>query len=246
VAQQQSDNQQEPQAYQASNNRATVLPLSTPYAGTNSVTSPAAKEVGEEELELGSDTEDELGVEEGTEDLELPELGDLPEDPEEDGEDDFTEGSPRFEQFRGDFEKAFGLPMEEARDLVQSLKQDAVKREINEQKYELSSAWDVPVTEVDRRLAVVAKMWAKLPADKQQAYDSTKGAQVLYARYEQQQSKKGTTRATQTTTKKGTPNSSGKNGYTFTQKQIDSMDAQTYSQNADAIMVAYAQGRVKR
>ena len=42
----------------------------------------------------------------------LPELDDLPEDPEEgDGEDDFVEGSPRFEQFRSDFTKAFGLPL---------------------------------------------------------------------------------------------------------------------------------------
>jgi len=105
--------------------------------------------------------------------------------------------------------------------------------------------WDVPVTEVDRRLAIVAKMWAKLPADKKQAYDSTKGAQVLYTRYEQQQSKKGSIKGTQTTTKGSGMKSTNKSGYVFTQRQIDSMDAATYSQNADANMVAYAQGKVK-
>lgn len=177
---------------------------------------------------------------------ELPELDldGLPEDPEEEGEDDFVEGSPRFEQFRNDFTKAFGLPLEEARDLVQGLQQESIKRSLNEQKYELSATWDVPVTEVERRLAVVKTMWDKLPRDKQQAYDSTKGAQVLYARYEQQQQRKGSTKATKTSTKGSSGASTSK--YWYSEQQINSMDAATYAQNANRIMVAYAQGRVKR
>ena len=219
--------------YQATSNRATVV--------TPSLTPANQEDLTDEELE-GED----LIVDESDE--ELPDLGDLPEDPEEgEGEEDeFEEGSPRFEQFKSDFQKAFGLPMEEARELVQSLKQDSIKREINEQKYELSAAWEVPVTEVDKRLAIVAKMWEKLPADKKQAYDSTKGAQVLYSRYEQQLNKKGATKASQTSTKAGKAPTTGKSRYAFTQQQIDAMDAATYSQNADAIMLAYAQGRVKR
>lgn len=176
----------------------------------------------------------------------LPELDDLPEDPEEgDGEDDFVEGSPRFEQFRSDFTKAFGLPLEEARDLVQGLQQESAKRSLNEQKYELSAAWDVPVTEVDKRLMIVKTLWDKLPRDKQQAYDSTKGAQALYARYEQQQQRKASTKGAAGT--KSTNLAGGTTSkYWYSESQINSMDAATYAQNANRIMVAYAQGRVKR
>lgn len=218
--------------YQASSNRATVV--------VPNLTPAKTEEVLPDELT----EEEDLGEEDTTD--ELPELDDLPEDPDSEDDDEFVEGSPRFEQFKSDFQKALGLPLDEARDLVQSLKQDAIKREINEQKYELSATWDVPVTEVDRRLAIVAKMWEKLPADKKQAYDSTKGAQVLYTRYEQQQNKKGTAKGTQSTVKGSGKQSANKSGYSFTQQQIDAMDAATYSQNADAIMVAYAQGKVKR
>lgn len=179
--------------------------------------------------------------------LDLSILNELPEDPEAEPEDDFSEGSPRFEQFKSDFNKAFGLPMEEARELVQSLKADSVKRQINEQKYELSAAWDVPVTVVDERLAIVANMWKKLPADKQQAYDSTKGAQALYAAYEQQQQRKLSAKgATKGTSKSGLAVGNTSSKYLYTQRQIDSMDAATYSREAQNIMVAYAQGRVKR
>lgn len=218
--------------YQATSNRATVVvPTITP-AKTEDLTDELTEEVDE-------------GEEDGVVD-DLPDLGDLPEDPEEGEDEEFVEGSPRFEQFKSDFQKALGLPLDEARNLVQSLKEDSIKREVNEQKYELSASWDVPVTEVDRRLAIVAKMWNKLPADRKQAYDSTKGAQVLYTRYEQQQNKKGATKGTQSSVKGSGKQAANKSGYSFTQQQIDNMDAQTYSQNANAIMVAYAQGKVKR
>lgn len=217
--------------YQATSNRATVVVPNITAAKTEDLTDELTEEVDE-------------GEEDGLD--ELPELGDLPEDPEEGEDDEFVEGSPRFEQFKSDFQKALGLPLDEARNLVQSLKEDSIKRELNEQKYELSATWDVPVTEVDRRLAIVAKMWEKLPADKKQAYDSTKGAQVLYTRYEQQQNKKGVTKGAQSSVKGSGKQAANKSGYSFTQQQIDNMDAPTYSQNADAIMVAYAQGKVKR
>ena len=87
-------------------------------------------------------------------------------------------------------------------------------------------------------------MWDKLPRDKQQAYDTTKGAQALYARYEQQQQRKGTTKASKTSTKGSSGGSTSK--YWYSESQINAMDAATYSQNANRIMVAYAQGRVKR
>lgn len=177
----------------------------------------------------------------------LPDLEDLPEDPEEeDEEDDFVEGSKRFEQFRSDFTKAFGLPLEEARDLVQGLQAESTKRAINEQKYELSASWDVPVTEVDKRLMIVKTMWDKLPADKQQAYDSTKGAQALYARYEQSQQRKSTAKGTSSAKGKGLAGATTQSKYWYTEKQINAMDAATYSGNADRILMAYAQGRVKR
>lgn len=179
------------------------------------------------------------------EDDELPELDELPEDPEEEEEDDFVEGSPRFEQFRNDFTKAFGLPLEEARDLVQGLKEESVKRAVNEQKYELSAAWDVPVTEVERRLMIVKTLWDKLPPDKQQAYDSPKGAQVLYAKYSEKNTRKAATSTASTSTAK-TKTTGTASKYWYTESQIESMDDATYKSQADRIMVAYAQGKVRK
>ena len=175
----------------------------------------------------------------------LPDLGDLPEDPEEGEDDEFSEGSPRFEQFRSDFTKAFGLPMEEARDLVQQLKAESDNRVINEQKYELSAAWNVSVTEVEKRVAAIKPMWDKLTKEQQLAYDSPKGAQVLYARLEQQRQRKSTAKGGTTAKGKGLAGAT-KSGYMFTEAQINQMDAATYSANADRILLAYAQGKVKR
>jgi hypothetical protein len=204
-----------------------------------------------EDLSTLLDEDDELNLptanSDDSEDLEdLPELDELPEDPEEDEEDDFVEGSPRFEQFRSEFTKAFGLPLEEARDLVQGLQHESAKRSLNEQKYELSAAWDVPVTEVDKRLAIVKTLWDKLPRDKQQAYDTTKGAQALYAKYVQSQQRKSSTKGAGGT--KGSSLAGGKSSskYWYSESQINAMDAATYAQNSNRIMVAYAQGRVKR
>jgi hypothetical protein len=178
---------------------------------------------------------------------ELPELDELPEDPEtEVDEDDFVEGSPRFEQFRTDFTKAFGLPLEEARDLVQGLKEESVKRVVNEQKYELSAVWDVPVTEVERRLMIVKTMWDKLPPDKQQAYDSPKGAQVLYAKYEEKNTRKSATKTHTSTSTANSQKGSTASKYWYTESQINAMDDATYKQHNERIMVAYAQGRVRK
>jgi hypothetical protein len=192
----------------------------------------------------GTDYSEEEEEELVTTEDDLPELDELPEDPEEgDDEDDFVEGSPRFEQFRNDFTKAFGLPLEEARDLVQGLKQESVKRAVNEQKYELSAAWDVPVTEVEKRLMIVKTMWDKLPPDKQQAYDSPKGAQVLYAKYAEKNTRNSATKQqTSTTTAKGSTASK----YWYTESQINAMDDATYKLQSDRIMVAYAQGKVRK
>jgi hypothetical protein len=192
-----------------------------------------------EDDELVLDTANELDISGD----ELPDISDLPLDPEQPEEDEFVEGSPRFEQFRSDFDKAFGIPLEEARDLVQGLRDDSIKRAVNEQKYELSAAWNVSVTEVEQRLAVVKTLWDKLPPDKQQAYDSPKGAQVLYARYEQDQQRRGTAKVKSST--KVSP-ANGGNKYWYTQAQIDRMPQDEYYKQSDRIMLAYAQGRVRR
>jgi hypothetical protein len=228
----QSSNNDEAQAYTTQGNRATVL-----YETRNNA---ALLDEDDELTTSAIDEVDPLALDGD----ELPDISaDLPDDPESTEDDEFVEGSPRFEQFKSDFNKAFGLPMEEARDLVQSLRDDSIKRQVNEQKYELSAAWQISVTEVEERLAVVHQLWSKLPADKQQAYDNPKGAQVLYARYEQSRmNRKGTQGKTKTASQVSTP----ANKWMYTQRQIDQMDAATYSKEADRIMLAYAQGRVRR
>lgn len=171
-------------------------------------------------------------------------LDSLPEDPEE-GEEEFAEGSKRFEQFREDFNKAFGLPLDEAKVLIQDLRAEQQKRQINEDKYVLSTEWNVPVKEVEARLAVVAKMWKTLPPDKQQAYDSVKGAQILWNQHSSRKSKSSANKVSSTMGSTAKP-STGQPRWLYTQKQIDNMDMATYSAEAQKIMLAYAQGKVKR
>ena len=159
-------------------------------------------------------------------------------------EDDFTEGSPRFESFKQDFSKAFGIELNEAVELVQSLHTDRAQRAANEQKYELSAHWEVPVAKVEERLAIVAKLWQRLPADKQAQFDNPQGAIALWSRHETAAAKRTGLRSTQKTGSVGA--STARTAFDFTEKQIDSMDAATYSANATAIALAYANKRVKR
>lgn len=159
-------------------------------------------------------------------------------------EDDFVEGSPRFESFKEDFNKAFGIDLSEAVELVQSLHTDRAQRAANEQKYELSAHWEVPVKQVEERLAVVAKLWQRLPEDKRAQFDNPQGAIALWSRHEAAANKRTGMRSTQKTGSVG--GNTARTAFDFTEKQIDNMDAATYSANATAIALAYANKRVKR
>lgn len=175
-------------------------------------------------------------------DADLDALADglLDDETEEDSE--FVEGSPRFEAFKSDFNKAFGIELADAVELVQGLQNDKITRAVNEQKYELGAHWEIPVSQVEQRLAVVAKLWNKLPAERRADFDNPKGAITLWAKYEASQGKRagGIVKSQG----KGTVQSSTK--YTFTESQINAMDQSTYDKNSAAILNAYATGRVKK
>lgn len=236
-------------------------PSSQPYNEPAPIQAGRARIIYDSADQLtGEDIEDtDLGVEPDTEiDLEgvsVPEetldslAGDLLDDEDTldpEPEDDFTEGSPRFESFKQDFNKAFGIDLHEAVELVQSLHSDKVARAANEQKYELSAHWEVPVAQVEERLAVVAKLWQKLPTDKRQQFDNPQGAIALWSRHEQAQAKRGTGFKA-SSAKTGNPNGGRtRTAYDFTEQQINQMDEATYSSNATAIALAYANKRVKR
>lgn len=180
---------------------------------------------------------DELDV-----DVESLDFTDLPDDPEQDTE-EFVEGSPRFEQFKSDFKSAFGMEMSDAKDLLVGLQQQALKQALNEQKYELSAAWNAPISVVEQRLAVVAKMWSQLPPDKQQAYDSVKGAIALYTKHEKSGKAAVASKVTAKSTQKPPTNDKG---YMYTEKQIERMTPEEWALNSQRVMYAYANGRVKR
>ena len=165
-----------------------------------------------------------------TESDELPPLDDL---------ELTTEDSDQPTQaFSEQFQEHFGMSVEEARDLITTLQQEVAARQVNAQKFELSAAWNVPIGEVEQRLAVVSRMWSQLPDDKKAAYDNPKGAMALYERYTQQRGLKGI----QSSSKQPAVQSK----YLYTQKQIDQMDQATYEREQKRIFLAYAQGKVKK
>lgn len=164
-----------------------------------------------------------------TESDELPPLDDL---------ELSTEDTEPTQAFSEQFQEHFGMSVDEARELITTLQQEVAARQVNAQKFELSAAWNVPIGEVEQRLAVVSRMWAQLPDDKKAAYDNPKGAIALYERYTQKRGLKGI----QTSNKQAPVESK----YLYTQKQIDRMDQATYEREQQRIMLAYAQGRVKK
>lgn len=178
-----------------------------------------------------------LGTDDELDDVDLDGLVDDPEaEPEE--EEDLTEGSPAYVKFAETFEKVVGAPLKETVDKVNELLEESRDRKVREMKYELSAHWQVPVDEVDRRVAITAKLWDKLPKDKQPLYDNPKGAIALYAKYE---ASKGAKQGIQTSNKATNQRATK---YDFTQRQIDKMTVAEYEANIGAITQAYQRGRV--
>lgn len=190
------------------------------------------------DVETAEDEPDLLGAD--TDELDDVDLDGLVADPEAEPEEeeDLSEGSPAYQKFADTFEKVLGSPLKETVDAVRALMVESQERSVREQKYELSAHWQVPVDEVDRRVAITSQLWKKLPADKQQQYDNPKGAIALYAKYE---ASKGTKQGVQTSTKAVNQRATK---YDFTQTQIDKMTVSEYEANIGAITKAYQQGRV--
>lgn len=172
--------------------------------------------------------------EELVEDSEVPEITEesdelpLPEDDE-----DPTEKSA---DFASQFKEHFGLPVEEAQEILQELIQEREQRQVLDQKYELAAKWEVPIAEVDRRMALVTERWSRMSPEDKAKYDSVQGAIAIYKSLQPKD------KGIQSSFKKS-PATTSK--YDFTQRQIDSMSPQERQRLDAQILRAYAAGRVQ-
>jgi hypothetical protein len=101
----------------------------------------------------------------------------------------------------------------------------------------LAKEWNVDEAETKRRLNIVLEEFGKLSPDEQELYDSPKGAQALWKRYESSNKPPAIDRGLSSVSKTEPT-------YLFTKAQIYAMSDDERRRNHSAVLAAYAQGKV--
>jgi len=215
--------------------RATVI-YDTP-SELESVDLPELPSTEDTDLELDEAPSNEVTNEDADLDAILSEMDTEGEQPTEDDDTGYTKYRERLEQ-------DLGMPLAEAKALIEELVAERQQRTVREMHSELASHWGVGTKDVEQRLVEVKKLWDKLPADKQAQYDNVQGAIAIWARLEAS----GKVKSTPRLDKNSTGSTVAQTKYWYTQAQISELmkNPNEYAKHADRITIAYQQGRVKR
>lgn len=155
---------------------------------------------------------------------------------EETGEEETEELEPT--AFNKEFEKQFGLPVDQARETINELL--AFKDEMT-----LVRAWDVSFSEYNQRLAQVREFYQTLPEDKQPEFNTIEGAKAIWEHLSknQPQSKRQPTVSKSGGSKNKTAKSTQK---PFINKSdILRMPPEEYNRKLPEISRAWREGRVR-
>lgn len=149
-----------------------------------------------------------------------------------------------FAKFNEDFKKYAGVDFKEAMESFQFVRQQVHQQQVNEQKQALANEWGVDATELDSRLTQVRERWQNLKPELQKQYDTNDGIKLIWTYIEKEQAK--TQKVVPGLQRSSTKLPAGSQAkYDFSQRQIDKMSNEEYAKNANRIMNAYANGRVK-
>lgn len=151
---------------------------------------------------------------------------------------------PDFAKFNEDFKKYAGVDFKEAVESFKYVQQIQQQQRVNEQKQVLANEWGVDGGELESRLGQVRERWLRLKPELQQQYDTNDGIKLIWTYIEKEQAKnQKVVPGLQRNSTKIPAGSQPK--YDYSQRQIDKMNNEEYAKNANRIMQAYANGRVK-
>ncbi|AGR48561.1 head scaffolding protein [Anabaena phage A-4L] len=177
-----------------------------------------------------------------------------------------SQPDPEFDRFANQFKQYAGVDFREAVSEIQQLREYRQTQEIKRQEQQIARVWGVDESQLEYRLGLVKETWNNLPEDQRReilyrtGYDEIGAASIIWQQIEQQQEQGGGgglfSEPQQVPQQpNGVPtldrNSAqasrqASNKYAFSQSQINTMGADEYRANADAIAKAYASGRVLR
>lgn len=150
-----------------------------------------------------------------------------------------------FAAFAQQFQKYTGVDFKEAISTFSELQQFRVQQKVETEKSELMQAWGVSGTDFDSRLSEVKERFAKYSPEMQAKLNNPQGAQLIWAKIEQERGQKKTKEVPALDRGRKSAPASGKSQYDYTRAQINSMSNEEYAKNANRIAAAFAAGRVK-
>jgi hypothetical protein len=142
-----------------------------------------------------------------------------------------SEDTEVLEGFDQEFEKRFGLPVDEARETINSL--IAFKDEMA-----LMRGWGISPADYDSRMKAVKEFFVTLPENKQAEFNSPEGAKAIWEHLDKQNQSKRSTRKAATTSTKAQKSAQLK------KSDILRMPKEEYNRRLPEINQAYRKGLV--
>jgi hypothetical protein len=151
---------------------------------------------------------------------------------------------PEDAKFKKQFEKAFGIPVEDA--IKQFAEVQAVRQQqaVDKQLSDLKKAWGVDDATVASRLTEVQARFAKYPQSLQASLDNPEGAQLIWAKLVMERGGQRQTPTTGLDRSSTTPGRGAKK--MVTQAQLDALTPQEWAANSEQIAALYAAGRIQK
>lgn len=152
-----------------------------------------------------------------------------------------------YDQFAADFRKYMGVDLEGAKSMLAELQAFRVETLVEKQQSVLRKSWG---DAYDERFTQVAEYFSKLSPEKQKALDNPEGAELIWAKLSQEQTKKANSQQpnvpnfvsgrTTTATNRATTGNKPVMQYS----EILAMSPSEYRKNQKMIQLAFDEGRV--
>lgn len=211
------------------------LEIEQPYAGYT----PSSERVSL----VPEHSEQEQPQQEALSDVDLSML-DLPAEPQptqQQQPEQQSQPDAEFESFSQQFQKYTGVDFKSAVNLMQEMQQFKAQQVVQQQESQLQQVWGVQGEEYTQRINAVRERFAKYPKDLQAKLDNVEGAQLIWAKLQQEQALGKSVPSLD----RGAP-APRQTKYMYTEQQILKMSNDEYAKNAQRIAYAWQNGLVQR
>ena len=150
------------------------------------------------------------------------------------------------EAFKKQFTKVFGVAPEVAAQQFNELAAYRAQQSAQQQLTAIKQAWGVSDQEAASRLKEVTTRFNQYPKELQEKLDNVEGAQLIWAKLQQERQGQQTNNKTPTLDRSTSAQATSKVGQPQMVKQSDiaKLSPQEYAANADKIAILYARGLV--